>query len=204
MRAGLVLAGLLVGLTAACTPDIVPGSYFCGPEQLCPEGQVCNGADNLCVLPSTAVPFACASSTEDEPNDTFATAQPVLTGAQCASLPTELRGCTSATDGQDFYGFSTTAQCTTVSATARLTFPIAFQPLTLALVDSAGATIAEGTPCANDEPDDGDAKLCLDGALAASGTYAVVVSSTGTDNCDGACAYNRYQLTVQLLASAAR
>lgn len=200
MRAAL----MIVAFTAACTPDLVPGTYFCGPEQLCPEGQLCNGDDNICVLPTAAQPFACASSTEDEPNNAFAMAQPVLPGASCASLPAEVRGCTSATDGQDFYGFSTPAQCTTVSATARLTFPIAFQELAIRLVDDGGATVAEGTPCANDEPDDGDAKLCVDGNLAANKSYAVVVSATGEGTCDGACAYNRYRLTVQLQASAAR
>jgi len=194
---------LVAVLATACTPDLVPGSYFCGPEQLCPEGQKCNGADNLCVLPSAAEPFACSESTELEPNNAFAMAQPVLVGAACASLPAEARGCTSATDGQDFFGFSVPAQCTTVSASARLTFPVAFAPLAVTLVDGTN-TVAVGVPCESDEPDDGETKLCFDGTVRASGNYAVVVSATGQDTCDGACAYNRYQLTVQLKASAAR
>ncbi|MDX2093408.1 MAG: hypothetical protein SFX73_36525 [Kofleriaceae bacterium] len=194
---------LLVALTAACTPDIVPGSYFCGPEQACPEGQTCDGLSNICVLPTQAKPFACTSGTESEPNDAFATAQPVLVGASCASNPTEVRGCTAAEDGQDFYGFTVPGGCTTVSASARMAFPLAFEPLTLKLVDEAGATVAEGRPCDNDAPDDGDVRLCIEANVAPSGTYAVVVARTGEDTCDGACAYNRYDLAVQLRAFAA-
>lgn len=194
----------LIAVTAACTPEIVPGSYFCGPEESCPEGQACDGLTNVCELPTAAKPFACTDATEIEPNDTFAAAHSVLPGGSCASNPAEVQGCTGSGDGQDYYGFTVPPQCTTVSATARISFPLAFEPLTVKLVDEGGLTIAEGTACPNDEPDDGDTKLCLEGDVVPGGTFAVVVSATGEDTCDGACAYNRYDLSVQLRAFAAR
>ena len=49
-------------LLVACTPTITPGSYLCGPEQLCPEGQACNGPDNVCVRAPNAQPFAKATT----------------------------------------------------------------------------------------------------------------------------------------------
>jgi hypothetical protein len=194
---------LLVAVTAACTPEIVPGSYFCGPEQSCPEGQACDGLENICVLPTAAKPFACTNSTEIEPNDTFAAAQPVLTGSSCATNPAEVQGCTGSGDGQDYFGFDVPPQCTVVSANVRLAFPLAFEPLAVKLVDEAGATLAEGTQCPDDSPLDGDTRLCLEGNVVPGGTFAVVVSATGEDTCDGACAYNRYDLSVQLRAFAA-
>ena len=33
--------GLVVAL-GACTADIAPSTYYCGPEGLCPDGLACN------------------------------------------------------------------------------------------------------------------------------------------------------------------
>ncbi|HEX5059005.1 MAG TPA: hypothetical protein VFV99_06575, partial [Kofleriaceae bacterium] len=67
---------------AACTPDVVSGSYLCGPDELCPDGQKCNGTEDKttglaadsCVIPSLARPFACTPKVDVEPDDSMAQA----------------------------------------------------------------------------------------------------------------------------------
>ena len=81
MRAALSLIVLL----AACSPEIVSGAYLCGPEASCPDGQECNGEDNVCVLPGGAKPFGCGDKiTEVEPNDVGAKAQKIAVPAEFA------------------------------------------------------------------------------------------------------------------------
>ena len=38
---------LFVLSVGACSPEIAAGTYFCGPEQLCPEGLVCDGIEDV-------------------------------------------------------------------------------------------------------------------------------------------------------------
>jgi len=197
MRAA-ILQLLALAAVGACAPDIAPGAYLCGPEQVCPDEQVCDGVSNTCVLRSQAKPFACpAVTTEIEPNDDANNAQPIANLA-CASRPAELIGCTQDLDGEDWFEFDVPAICTTVSVDLRLTFPLAFEILGLELRDESGASIATGTPCAQAEPDDGDEQSCIEQALTPGGHYAVRVARTGEGDCGGACDYNRYTLSLQL------
>ncbi len=194
MRA--VIASLLA--LVGCTPDILPGAYLCGPEQVCPEEQVCDGVTNTCVLRSQAQPFACpVIQTEVEPNDNRNNAQ-VIANLLCASRPAEVIGCTKDLDGEDWFLFDVPSTCTTVGADLRLTFPLAFEVLELDLRDATGGTVATGSACANAEPDDGDEQRCIEQALTPGGQYAIRVARTGEGDCDGACAHNRYTLTLQL------
>ena len=55
MRAAL----LVLVLVAACSPDIATGSYYCGPEELCPPDQTCDGPTNSCVAGGTEQAFVC-------------------------------------------------------------------------------------------------------------------------------------------------
>lgn len=195
---------VLVLAVAACTPEITPGAYLCGPEQSCPDELTCDGVAHACVLPSAARPFACGAVDEVEPNDDLASAQAVLADAPCASLPLELAGCIADDDGADYYRIAVPAECTTVAATARLVFPLAFMPLAVAIVDRDGAVLAEGTPCTNDDPDDGESRMCVDTAVTPGQDALVRVQGTGDATCGGTCAHNQYVVTMQLRASAAR
>jgi hypothetical protein len=195
MRSALLLCTL-----AACSPDIVPGSYLCGPERLCPDDQVCDGVTNICVLPNQAMPFACppqSTMSEIEPNDSGTSAQQISNLA-CVSRSAELVGCAKDLDGEDWFQFDTPSDCTAVGVTARLTFPLAFEVLALDLRDANGAIIATGEQCPQSEPDDGDEQRCVEKTLTPGGHYAVRVSRTGESTCDGACAHNRYTLTLAL------
>ncbi|MDB4960379.1 MAG: hypothetical protein JWP01_378 [Myxococcales bacterium] len=191
------LAGLLAVVLAACTPEIAPGAYLCGPDQACPDDLACDGASHICVLPSQVTAFACAAGTEAEPNNGLATAQPLRT-FECVSQPVELVGCAEGADSEDWYQFDVPATCTTVGVGARLTFPLAFEVLGLELVGNDGATIATGTACPNQSAEDGDEQRCLEQALVPGGHYAVRVLRSGEGSCDGACSYNRYTLSVRL------
>lgn len=185
---------------AACSPEITPGTYLCGDEELCPEGQACDGLSNTCELPSAARPFECGDEIDEvEPNDAFQSAQAVG-DLQCVSRVAEVHGC-SRKDGsaEDWFSFAVPSCTSTVRATARVTFPLAYEPLVLELRDANGSTKATADVCASDDKHDGDSELCLDTAVTA-GDYAIRVAGSGSADCDGACAYNRYTLTMQLVS----
>lgn len=197
-RANRLLLVVVLAATA-CTPEIVPGAYLCGPEGACPDGQACDGPTNICVLATAVQPFACGELTETEPNDGLATAQPVLAGnLACVSRVAEVIGCSLDPDGEDWFAVEPPAVCTAVAVEARISFPIAFEALALVLLDDAGATVATAASCSQEDPDDGDDQLCLDAAVTPGRAYALRVTRSGALDCDGACSYNRYTLTVQL------
>ncbi len=190
------MRGLLV-VVAACTPDIVPGAYFCGPEQLCPERQACNGADNTCVDPTAVQPFACDASVLHEPDDTPATAFAVPSLA-CVSLLYTTKGCLAAGDLGNWLQLATPSNCASVAIDANVIFPVAFEPLALQLVDVATGAPVDATTTCSQLPGGGQTKACLHAALQDGTTYALGVAPTGTEDCAGDCNYNRYDLTLQL------
>lgn len=191
----LVIVCLLV---AACTPDIAPGSYLCGPEQLCPEGQSCNGPDNVCVVTSAAMPFACETDLDPPGDDAPATAQP-LGALDCVSALRVTKGCMSAGDVADWYQFDVPASCVTVQVEATLAFPIAYETLDLQLSTNLGpGSVVEGTCPPSRSPDEGEAQRCFEMTVTPGTRYALGVVPDGTGDCDRACAFNRYRLSMQL------
>ncbi len=189
---------LLALVLAACSPEIAPGAYLCGPEQLCPEGQACNAPDNVCVLESQAQPFACDPDFDPPGDDTPATAISVGTLA-CVSPVRELDGCMAAGDDADWHAIEIPDGCTAVQIEVTLAFPIAFEELGLQLSSAGGPGTAVGTPCGSSRaPDEGEALRCFEMTVTPGGRYAVGVVAEGTGTCDGACAFNRYRLRVQL------
>src|SRR4051812_4256867 len=97
-------AAILCFALVACTPDIASGTYVCGPEQACPEGQSCDGVDGTCVFTNTQRPFACEPSREHEPDNTPAQGL-VITSFACVSAPYVNDGCLAAGDDQDWIKF---------------------------------------------------------------------------------------------------
>jgi len=192
-------AAIAVVLLAACSPSIAPGSYECGPEQLCPEGEACNGPDGICVTAAIAEPFTCATGIGDvEPNGRFDTASPVFGADTCVSLPAEISGCVNADDSEDWYALTVKDTCTGAQIEARLVFPIAFEPLLVEVRAADGSTVASGADCAGTSDAFGDHATCVKAAVAAGSHYAVRVVRAGVQNCGGECAYNRYTATIQL------
>lgn len=192
MRAALLLA------LAACSPEIATGSYLCGPEEKCPPGEACDGISDSCVLESGAMPFACEMGTEFPGDDTSMTAQQVPALA-CVSPPYHRAECMPVGDAADWFAFATPSTCTSVEVQARIAFPVAYEGLALELWDlSTNMPIGTDVPCADTVGDPAHVERCINLTIPPGGSYGLLVKPTGQGTCGGACAYNRYDLTVQL------
>lgn len=200
MRAVVLCIGL-----AACTPEIVSGAYLCGPNATCPDGQLCNGAEDegaglqadTCVLASKARPFACTPELDAEPNNTAAEGF-LLQNLACVSAPFINDACMDGDDTADWLTFVAPSVCTAVEVQARLSFPEAFEVLGLELWDvDRDMQLATDGECAQGA-DIGLVRRCLDFVLVPGTKYGVKVLPTGEGTCNGRCPYNRYTLSVQL------
>ena len=193
MRAFIAIACL----AAACTPDVVAGSYYCGPNAACPEEQVCSEATHTCGLAGLAAPFACESELASEPDDTMETAF-TLTNLECVSLPLVIDACMPSDDTADWLRFTAPETCSAVQVDARITFPIAFQVLGVELIDVAtGETLAVDGPC-EFSGESGNELRCLQSVLTPGASYAIRVAPTGEGDCNGSCAFNSYTFRVRL------
>jgi len=186
---------LVVALTA-CTPEIVTGSYLCGPNATCPEDQVCDGLENIC-LTAAAQPFSCEPERASEPDNIPEMAFSLGT-MNCMSVASVLASCMDQGDDSDWVSFDTSASCPDIAVDVRVTFPTAFEELGLELWDLAATErIAVNAPCEfTGEP--GDELRCLNGAIAPGKKYAIHVLPTGKGGCSGQCEYNRYTLRMQI------
>lgn len=192
------LVFVLASAAAACTPEIVSGSYRCGPDATCPGDQVCNGTDNICVT-GTAEPFACEPEISTEPDD--ASDQAFDLGEfGCVSLASTLGNCMLEGDAGDWVKFHSATGCAAVAVDVRLTFPTAFEELGIELWDlDSGEKVAEDTPC-DVIGEAGDDLRCLSSPVTPGASYGVHVLPTGEGDCDGTCGYNRYTVRLQLSA----
>lgn len=193
------LAAIGVGLVlAACTEDIVPGAYLCGPEQLCPEGLACNGTDNLCVLPSQVVPFEC--NAPDPAGDDVPTAGARIDGLTCVSSPRESLGCLRQNDLGDWYQFDIPDNCVAVQIETRLTFPVAYERMGMQLStdDAAGVPVTDVDCSPDSEPQNGEVTRCFEMVVQNGAHHAIGVVHSGDGDCGGACAFNRYTLQIRL------
>ena len=180
-------------LLAACTPEIAPGAYNCGPDGLCPTGTVCNPADATCVLKNNVQPFQCASNSTDDTPAT-GTALGVFT---CVSPPQVMANCLVSTDTVDWFQFDTPGSCTAIKVVARVTFPIAFENLVL---DFSDGMVAMGvdTVCSGPGSDAAQVTRCFEKTVTPGQHYAIGVRTDGTGNCNGGCTFNSYSLSVEL------
>lgn len=183
------MRALLLVFVASCTPQIVSGAYLCGPDSSCPEELVCDGPSNTCVLPSQAQPFECDRSLPSQQD---------LAEQNCVSLPFTTNGCITEGDSAHWVTFVPREVCTAVQVEARLSFPFAFGELGLELWDAdANTRVATDGDCTAGA-ETGEDRRCLDHELVPGTKYRVEVHLTGEGTCDGACAYNRYMLRLQL------
>lgn len=194
----LALGALGITALAACSPEIAPGAYLCGPDQACPDGLACDGVEDVCVLPSQVRPFACGRDrTEVEPNDDPAMA-PSSGQLACVSTLAEVAGCLPADDGADHYAIEVPAICTAVAVQARIAFPIAHEVLALELVADDASVVGSSAPCPNVDLDDANVEHCLTAGVTPGARYTLRVRHGDAVACGGTCAYNRYLLTFQL------
>lgn len=191
---------LLCVALAACTPEVVSGSYLCGPEAACPEGLACDGVEDTCVIESTARPFTCESMAEAEPDDTAE--QGVLVDEiTCATPRYVKRACMPAGDSADWITFVSPEECAAPEVEAELSFSFAWQVLGLELWDlDANKQLATDEEC-KQGADTGQVRRCLELELVPGTKYGVKVHPTGEGACGGDCAFNRYTLSVQLATS---
>lgn len=206
----------------ACSADIAPGVYYCGPEQLCPEGLTCDGVQDLCVTPSQAQAFdcqipcnldgneanevcpdefvckanRCVAITDDVPTTGFLL-EPAL---ECVSGVREIESCLSANDPSDWFQFDIPDNCTkAVQIEARVTFPTAHEPIAIQLSSDGGAPQTVDTDCKVSTGDDGGRTArCFELTVGNGSHHVLGLVHSGVDNCDGECAFNRYQLNLQL------
>lgn len=191
---------ILLAVISACTPEIVPGAYLCGPNAACPEGHACSELDNTCVLPGRVEPFACEpdinSEPDDEPDAAF-----LLPNLACVTLPSVIESCMPKADPADWIKLIAPSGCSTITLDTTVTFPLAFQRLGIELWDlTANERVATDTDC-EFARQGGDDKRCLESELTGGRTYGIRVAPTGEDDCDGDCAFNRYTHSIQLAGS---
>lgn len=188
----------LAGAVGCAGPEIGPGSYFCGPERLCPPDQECDDSSFTCVRPTAAQPFACPDGAEvAEPDATTAEAADAGELACGASLVTD-EGCIAPGDDTDVVGFTFPSACTGTDPHLAVTlrFPLALVPLRVELLDADGNPLAAGEDCTPGDNFSGKQFLCIEQTLEA-GSYflRVTIDPDGAD-CGGDCRYNRYTLDV--------
>jgi len=190
------MRALWVIAVAGCTPEIATGAYFCGPEQSCPTGFVCNGDDNRCVTPSNAAPFACGGLDSLEPDNDLAHAHAVGALA-CVSPPHNFNGCLAAGDAADWFAFDVPPDCTSVEVNLELSYPLAWEPLAASLTASDGSVIGTDGDC-DEAASPGDDNRCLKVTLTPGSHYGMSITAAGGGDCDGDCGFNRYTLAVRL------
>ena len=192
MRALVVLLA-----TGACSADIAPGTYFCGPDALCPDDMVCNGLDNICTVPSQAAAFDC--DIPDRSDDDAPAQGLQLSPLECVSGVRELKACLFAEDPGDWFQFDVPDNCTAVQIEARLTFPIAFEQVGIQLSTEGGTPVDVDAECTVSTGDDaGSLSRCFEMTVPNGTHHSIGLIHTGTADCEGECAFNRYTLSLQL------
>ena len=213
-----VLPGLALLLVApACRPEITTDTYFCGPEELCPPKLRCHlgplqseppppglppepaSFAYTCVTSVSAKGFACSESTSDqEPDDEPAMAHDLM-AISCGSQVVQADwGCIDTALDIDHYRFSQVDSCIGNNPRLEVTlgYPIGTAPLSLDLLDDAGAVIASAAICTAETDEGGTEERCLTVPNLPLGDYLlrVQIDASGNADCDGDCAFNRYQL----------
>lgn len=200
----LIPLSLALTLTLACKPEITSNTYFCGPERNCPPGLACQEGQLesfpfSCVGPLSVTSFSCPQPSGDhEPDDTSETAQD-LGELECGSqLELSNWGCISTANDVDHFSLQRDALCAGDESRFRgkLRYPLGLAPLSLELLDASGMIMATAELCTSAVDTSGSDERCIEVSDLAPGTYTLRVSvdSDANADCDGDCAYNRYQL----------
>ncbi len=185
--------------TAACSPDIGKGTYFCGPERFCPPDMACDDPTYTCDSTRLAERFSCPTGSNGlEPDDSGAEASDEGTVTCGAAVVTDRIGCMEGEGDEDFLSFDIAGECVgdNPHLTVTVRFPIAFVPLAVDLLDETGATLAEGEPCTPSGDRTGNDRLCIDRPLEPGRYFLRVRAAPDGPDCDGDCHYNQYTIIV--------
>ncbi len=188
----------LVLVLGACTPEIIGGAYYCGPERLCPPHLECDDNTYLCVAERYAEPFSCPDGSESaEPDDELAAARD-LGVVTCGSPVGNLAGCISTAGDVDLIAFSNQSECNGADPHMEISlhFPIALVPLTLELLDESGTVIQVGEGCTLGGDVNGTHTLCLDFEPGIGDYYLRITDDAAGPDCDGDCRNNQYTLDI--------
>ncbi|RMH41685.1 MAG: hypothetical protein D6689_10350 [Deltaproteobacteria bacterium] len=186
---------------AACEPEIGPGTYFCGPEMLCPPDLSCDPLTYTCERPAAVRPFACPEGTEaDEPNEDADAATP-LGRLACGGAGAVTNGCIARSGDVDVYAFKLD-ECLAPGARLLVSarFPIAMAPLSVQVRDAAGEIVTTAQLCTPDPDFTGTERVCAE-LPKGPAAYTVSVQLAGGGDCAGACAYNLYELRAEYLVN---
>ena len=194
----LLLAVSVMAL-AACTPDIAEGSYFCGPQLACPGDLACSDLTELCVDPARTQTFVCPNGANaHEPDDDLAHAQ-MLTGVCFVDALVDT-GCLPTQSDVDYALLSTPSSCgARIRVTVNLTDSIAFESPQITLLDNDNPTTAMSAPCTPNDALMSNATDCS--AIDVDGGDHVSIRvdfPADAPSCQGACAFNRYELRILL------
>jgi hypothetical protein len=197
----IACAACIVAL-AACDPEIISGSYFCGPQMLCPEGEVCNPADGVCVRPDLAEPFQCEPGSDGgEPNEDPATASG-LSVAGCPAGQVERIGCLPAGIDVDWILVTSPVSCAGAPLSIDVRYSVAFAPAVVELFAADGTTVVQRATACNITGGIGDKDaVCLDTPVPADGRSLIRVSLDTELDCDGACDFMHYQVAAMATAA---
>jgi hypothetical protein len=201
MRRVLGMAGLLAATSVAgCDPSVAIDTYFCGPNRGCPPGQTCNDREWTCTDSGLTQSFQCPEGGEAaEPDDTRDQALD-LGDTFCGDvIVSERPGCLPDAGDVDIYRFNHAALCernNTIEVT--VSYPAAFVPADLRVVDSAGNEVGEPVECTNPNAGSGRYSVCVDFELGVDSYFIEVSPLNGTDDCGGDCQFNSYVMDIRL------
>ena len=202
-RAILAAAVLALAVTG-CTPEIGPGTYFCGPEKLCPPELACDEPTFTCESQTIAQPFMCpAGSQAFEPDDDMGAARSLDDLVCGQAVLGAWTGCVSEGSDADYVTFVNGTSCagSNPHIAVTLRYPVAFAPLLLEVLDEQGAVIATGELCTLGNDATGTERVCLDLPQEPATYFIRVSADPEAPDCDGECQYNQYTLDISSLLS---
>jgi hypothetical protein len=196
LRRALLLA--LAPLAAGCEPEILSGVYYCGPALSCPGDQVCSAGDGTCVHPGLARPFECPDGTNAaEPDDDLAGA-PVVSPGGCPSTEVVRTGCLPAAADIDLLAIGSPVSCAGRTLAVEVRYPAAFAPVVLERLQLDG-TVVETAPICDITGGIGqNDATCLRTPVPPDGQTVVRLTFDSALDCDNACDFTHYEVTVRI------
>ncbi|MBT8493261.1 MAG: hypothetical protein KJO07_09420 [Deltaproteobacteria bacterium] len=194
-----VLLLVVVGL-AGCEPFVAIETYFCGPNRGCPPDQSCDDRTWICTDEGLTESFLCPEGSDAaEPDDTRDQALDFGDTFCGDVIVSERPGCLPDADDVDIYSFNHPVLCernNTMEVT--VSYPAAFVPADLRVVDSAGNDVGEPVDCTNANANNGRYSVCIDFELGVDRYFVEVSPLIGTDDCSGDCQFQQYILDIRL------
>ncbi|HTM21976.1 MAG TPA: hypothetical protein VL172_15750 [Kofleriaceae bacterium] len=183
---------------AACSPDIGSGTYFCGPERLCPPNLGCDDSTYTCMRPAAVEPFACPEDAEAAEPDGSTDQADQRGDLVCGGAVSQPDGCIADGDQIDVLAFTVPTTCLGADPHLAVTlrFPIALVPLRVQLLDAGGQPLAAGQECTPDDDFTGKLYQCIETPLDPGDYFLQVDIDPDGGDCGGDCRHNSYSLDV--------